>query len=325
MIPIKHVQKLGTTSRWLSGGWLDSLSFLLLAVLLVVYVAMLPALLDTSQIGLQLQAGMPLILLACGECLVIMLGGVDLSVGGVCSLASALVATQSADFPGGPGLAALCIIGIGIMAGVINGILVTYGGLVPFIATLATWSIWGGLALVILPTDGGTVPTEFTDLAVGSSLGLANSIWLVVALAAAWFVFRRTPFAARLYAVGGDEARAKLRGIDSYPVKIVAFSAAGGFAAAAGLYISAATTTGLSQAGDPLILTGIAAIVIGGTSLAGGAGGLGLTILGALILLTLAGVVAAFGLTPTFTYVVSSLLLICMVSIRHIASRRGAR
>jgi ribose transport system permease protein len=324
MTPIRSLEKRGIGSRWLSGGWLDSLPFMLLVGLVVVYVAMEPAVLDPSQIGLQLQSEMPLLLMACGECFVILLGGVDLSVGGICSLASALIATHSAGFPGGPWLAALCIIGVGAMAGVLNGLLVTYGGLVPFIATLATWSIWGGVALVILPTDGGTVPIEITDAAVGSFAGLPNSIWFVVALAVAWFLFRRTPFAASLYAVGGDEARARLRGIDSNPVKIAAFAAAGGFAAAAGLFLSAETTTGLPQAGDALILTSIAAIVIGGTSLSGGAGGIGLTIAGTLILLTLGGVVAALGLTPTFAYVVSSLLLICMVAVRHIATRLGA-
>ena len=318
---VRSATRGGPASRRRRADLLGALPFILLLVLVSVYGVMEPAVLDPSQVGYQLQSGMPLILVAVGQTMAILVGGIDLSVGGVVSLSSALIATQGSTFPGGPWAAAICILGVGLTAGGINGILVTIGRLPPFIATLATWSIYSGLALVILHKDGGTVPAEITDMALGKSVGVANSIWLLVILLAAWLVFRRTPFASSLFAVGGDEARARLRGVRSNPVKIAAFSAAGGFAAAAGLWLSATTTTGLPLAGDALILPSIAAIVLGGTSLTGGAGGIGLTVVGALILLVLRGVVAVLGLTPTFAYIVTSCLLIGMVALRHFARR----
>lgn len=301
------------------------LPLVLLVVLVVTYVSLQPRLLDIGPIGLVVQSGLPLILIACAQTFAVLVRGIDLSLGGIMVLANALLATHAADFSGGAWAAVGLIMLIGVLAGCVNGVLVTVGRLEPFIATLATWAIFGGLARIVLPGDGGTVPLDVTMTAIGRTAGVPNSIWLLVLLVLLWPLFRRTRLASDMYAVGGDESRARLRGINVTVTKFAAYGIAGGLAALGGLYLGAITSTGTPTAGDPYILSSVAAIVIGGTSLMGGSGGLGLTLMGAFILIVLGGVVAALSLPSAVAVTASSVLLVIAVATRTLLQRRLSR
>ena len=149
----------------------------------------------------------------------------------------------------------------------------------PFIVTLATWSIWSGVAFWLLPTEGGTIPESFTSWFSNSYLGLTAPVWIIVALIVAWLWFKRTRLGVGIKATGSSAGSAFLSGVPIGVTTIAAYSLSGLFAALAGLFLTTQTASGSPTVGNDYILNSVA-VVIGGTSLFGGRGGLGGTIAG---------------------------------------------
>ncbi|MDB5074103.1 MAG: monosaccharide transporter rane protein family, partial [Chloroflexi bacterium] len=154
-------------------------------------------------------------LAAIGQTLVVLTGGIDLSIGGIIDLTNAFAArymgTSTASIVG----VSLLVLLIGTGAGLINGLLVAYGRLQPIVVTLATLAIFQGLAIEILPTPGGQIPPNYTTLLSGTipSLGqLPNSLVILVLLILLWQLLRRTPFMVTLYAIGNDARAARANG-----------------------------------------------------------------------------------------------------------------
>ncbi|MCE0764758.1 ABC transporter permease [Pseudonocardia kujensis] len=290
-------------------------------VLAVVDLVLQPALADLGQIGLLLQTGLPLVLVAAAQTMVVLVRGLDLSVGGI--LAVATVVTASAQ-GGGPGWIALAL-AVGIGLGLLNGLLVGPVGMQPFIVTLATWTIFDGIALKIMSTDGGTPPPAAVALATGETAGIPNSVLVVVGLLVAWLLLRRSRFGHRMVAVGTDAERARLNGTPVRAVVVAAFVLSGLLAAFAGVLSSGLTASGSPTIGDRYILTSVAAVVIGGTSLLGGRGGIGLTVLAALSLTLINDIVAAMNADVWVTTAASSGLLLVLVLTRGLVARLSGR
>ncbi|MFD3501983.1 substrate-binding domain-containing protein [Streptomyces sp. NPDC058676] len=227
-------------------------------------------------------------ILAFGVTFVIVSAGIDLSVGSVAAL-SATVLAWSATSHGVPVVIAVVLaVATGIAAGLVNGFLIAYGKLPPFIATLAMLSVARGLSLVISEGSPIAFPDSVSHLGdtLGGWLPVPVLVMIVMGLIAA-FVLGRTYIGRSMYAIGGNEEAARLSGLRVKKQKLAIYALSGVFAAAAGVVLASRLSSAQPQAADGYELDAIAAVVIGGASLAGGTGKASGTLIGALILAVL--------------------------------------
>jgi ribose transport system permease protein len=289
-----------------AAAWVLALAFFL------TYAALQPGTFSVGQIGTLVADGLALAALALGQGIVILTAGIDLSVGGILSLGTALAATHFRG-AGSTLLWSVVILAIGLGGGAANGLLIGRLGLQPFIVTLATWSIFDGIALIVLPTAGGSVPGGYSAWITDNTAGVPNAIWALLVMAALWVWFRRTRVARRIYAVGSDREGARMAGVNTARTLLATYMISGLLAGVAALFYAMMTASGDPTAGDGLILPSVAAVVIGGTSLFGGQGGFIGTIAGVLTLTILGDVIFAFNLPSYWTVLADGLLLILAV------------
>ena len=245
------------------------------------------SLLEPGTINNNMRVFLPLILLASGEAIVILTGGIDISVGAIVSIVSALLAAR-VGLDGTPQQVALWFgiaLLVGIVAGCINGFFIAYLRLQPIITTYATSFLYGGLALFILPQPGGGIPSDVADVyRTFNPLGLHWAFYVIPLLVLTWLLIRQTRYGRYLFAVGGKAQAAYETAV---PVDLVIFSTyviSGFMAAVSGICIILLTGTGNPQIGDPMTLQAITAVVIGGTAMSGGVGGIAGPIMGAITL-----------------------------------------
>lgn len=225
-------------------------------------------------------------ILAVGATYVLLTGGVDLSVGSLVALTGVVAAGFA--HPGGYSFLVPVLAGLlaGAACGLANGLMVTLGQVAPFIVTLGMMTVARGLALVVsggMPVSNLSRP--FTAIGSGAWLGVPIPIVLLAAVALfSHLLLKQTPLGRYTYAVGGNESAARLSGIRVNAVKTFAYTISGALAGLAGVVLASRITTGQPNAGVAYELDAIAAVVIGGTSLSGGVGGVGGTLLGALLM-----------------------------------------
>ena len=224
-------------------------------------------------------------ILAVGVTFVLLTGGVDLSLGSVVALSGVACATFA--HPGDHSVFVPIAVGLltGAACGLVNGTLVTLGGVAPFIVTLGMMTIARGLALIF---SGGRpvadMSNELTALA-GDLFGIPIPMLCFAGVAAAaWFFLSNFRLGRHIYAVGGNENAARAAGVPVEQVKLFAYGLCGLLAGLAGVVLAARITTGQPNAGQAYELDAIAAVVIGGTSLAGGVGTITGTLLGVLLI-----------------------------------------
>jgi ribose transport system permease protein len=252
-----------------------------------------------------------------------MRGGIDLSVGAILSIATAIAATR-----GDPGtfeswLWIAAILAIGASIGVVNGLVISVLQLQPFVVTLATWAIIEGSALIILPSESSGVPASWVAAAYGKYLGVSMAVGLLVILLLMWAWFSRTRTFAAIRAAGSSERAAFLQGVSLTATNTEAYALSGFFAAAAGVYFAAQTGAGSPTLGAQYVLPAIAAAVIGGTSLAGGRATIIGTIAGALILTLIGDVVFLLKLQSYWQPVMSGLILMLVVVLTSLIEVRS--
>jgi erythritol transport system permease protein len=277
--------------------------------------------------------------LAMGMTFVIVTGGIDLSVGsivGLCGMVAGGLVLNGLDLMIGYTVyfnvfeiiaITLCV---GVAIGAINGLLVTRLNVAPFIATLGTLYVARGLAL--LSSDGGTFPNlvgkeelgtmGYGVLGSGRLLGLPLAIWvlIVVALAAA-YVARFTPLGRHVFAVGGNERAAALSGIRVGRVKMFVYMFSGFCAAIVGLIVSSELMAAHPATGESFELNAIAAAVLGGTSMSGGRGTIGGTIVGAFVIGILSDGLVMMGVSSFWQMVIKGVVIIIAVVVDQ-AQRR---
>jgi ribose transport system permease protein len=255
-------------------------------------------------------------LAAVGQTFVVLTGGIDLSVGGIVDVTNSVAARYMEDTPASIVVVSLAALAIGAFAGLLNGLLVVYGRLQPIIVTLATLAIWEGIALLVLPQQGGQIPPVLTAVLAGTLpvlTWLPCSAIIVALLVGGWTLLRRTRFLTSVYAIGNDERAARANGISVARAKLGAYTLAGACAGAAGLYFAAANTSGDATSGTPFTLTSIAAVVLGGVSLFGGRGSAIGSLAGAFILTLLLNVLFFAGVNPQLQEFFQGLFLILAV------------
>ena len=256
-------------------------------------------------------------LIAFGMTFVILTGGIDLSVGSVLALPSAITAGMMAS--GMNGFTAI-IIGLlaGFFMGAINGIVITKGRVAPFIATLATMTMFRGLTLVY--TDGRPITGFASDdilfqmVGRGYFLGIpVPVVFMIVVYVALYFVLKKTTFGRHTYAIGGNEEASRLSGIRVDRLKIWIYSLTGGLSALAGIILTSRLNSAQPTAGTAYELDAIAAVVLGGTSLSGGRGWIFGTLVGALIIGVLNNGLNLLNVSSFYQQVIKGLVILLAV------------
>ncbi|HTE73251.1 MAG TPA: ABC transporter permease [Actinomycetes bacterium] len=265
-----------------------------------------------------------------GMTFVITGGGIDLSVGAIAALASVwstTLATQTMAEDTHWGLMVLTALAVGAGCGLVNGVLIAYGRIAPFIATLAMLAAARGLAEIIAEKKTQIVTVdEFVDVFGGDVLGVPVLV-IIFALAAAggWVLLNRTTFGRRTLAVGGNPEAARLAGIDVRRHTALLYILLGLACGVAAVMIVARTTTGSSTHGNLWELDAIAAVVIGGTLLSGGRGTIVGSVLGVLIFTTLTNVFTLNNLDTSTQAVAKGVIIIAAVLLQQrVSARQGA-
>lgn len=254
---------------------------------------------------------MPLVLAAVAQTCVVLTRGLDLSVGGVVDLSNALAAITLGDtVPSMVGWSLLILL-VGAFCGAFNGLLVAYGRLQPILVTLATLSIFQGLAIRVLPQPGGAVPPLYT-VVLANTAEPVSLIYVVLAILL-WQAFRRTRLGVGLYAVGNDEVAAQANGIPTRRTKVLAYALSGALSAAAGLFLAATSTAGDATTGNAYTLTSIVAVVLGGVNLFGGRGSAAGAVLGAFITTMIVNILFFARIDPLYQNFYEGLFLVVAV------------
>jgi ribose transport system permease protein len=264
----------------------------------------------------------PLGIIACGATLVIVGGGFDLSVGAIFATTGVVAAWLAVHVGAGVGLIAGVV--AGLVLGLANGALVAGLGINAFVATLASALAFGGIAQLI--TNGQLITVDspaFAHLGQDTLLGAKYSVWLFLgAVAVGWFVLARTTFGSWVYAVGGNPEAARLSGIHVGAVRTATFALSGLAAGVGGVIAASRVGTGQADSGPGLALEAIAAVVIGGTSIAGGEGAVWRTFFGVMLLALIDNGFNILNVNPVWQAIVEGAIIVAAVAL-DVRTRRS--
>jgi ribose/xylose/arabinose/galactoside ABC-type transport system permease subunit len=315
-------------------------AYIALIVLVVVFAVLSPAFLTTGNLIILTKQVAINAILGIGMTYVILGGGIDLSVGsivGLCGMVAGWLISEGLVLPMF-GVAVffkvwivmLLTVLVGVGVGAVNGLVITRFGVTPFIATLGTLYVARGAALLL--SGGATFPnlvghpslgnTGFPALGAGALLGLPYPIWLMIVLAAASaFVARMTPFGRQVYAIGGNEKAAALAGVRVPRVKLLTYLVSGFCAAVVGLIITSQLVAAHPATGGTFELNAIAVVVLGGTSLTGGRGTIGGTIIGAFVIGVLFNGMVLLGVSEFWQTVIKGAVIVVAVIVDQLQQR----
>lgn len=297
-------------NRWVVGVWL------LLGALLVWYATLIPVFGQFQIVSIS-KNSLPLVYLAIGQAIIVIAGGIDLSLGALMLISNVVAARFMHEQPLGMVLlvAVALIIGLGLL-NALTGYVITLSGVPDIVVTLATSYIWSGLALWILPSPGGGTAPEFRWLFTGAKSGIGGSYILPILMMAipALIVFifsRRSRLGLSMYAIGSNSIAARLAGLDIRRAKITSYAIGGAMAALAGLATVAITGTGDPRfsVGANATLNSVAAIVLGGVALTGGSGSVLGVVATAVTLIMLNPILTAMGINANTTQVIQGVLI----------------
>jgi len=267
------------------------------------------------------------IVLAAGMTFVILTAGIDLSVGSILA-ASAVAAMLVSNIPGLGMLGIAAGLGCGLLFGLINGVLIAFVKLPPFIVTLGSLTAVRGIArLMANDTTVFNPQLPFAFIGNGDLFGIP---WLVViafaVVALSWFILRRTVLGLNIYSVGGNPEAARLAGIKVWAILLFVYCASGMLSGLGGVMASARlyAANGL-QLGSSYELDAIAAVILGGTSFVGGTGSILGTLIGALIIAVLTNGLILMGVSDIWQYIVKGLVIIGAVALDRYRRKDAAR
>ena len=261
--------------------------------------------------------------LAIGLTMAIIIGGIDLSVGAILAFSGLLCASFISDGMN-LGLAVLLAFTLGALFGLLNGLIIAYTNMPPFVVTLATQNI--ALGIVNVYANGQPISARnpvFNFLGVGYFLGIPLPvIYSFVLLAVMILILGRSKFGRQLYAVGGNEEAARFSGINIKKVKIIVYTLCGALASFSGIILAARMYSGQPTAGDGFELDAIAASVLGGVSFSGGVGKLGGTIIGVLVLGVLTNGLNLLNINSFWQYIIKGIIILLAVYLDILKKRR---
>ena len=270
---------------------------------------------------------MPLAFAAVAQAIVVIAGGIDLSIGSMMALTSVVAATQMEGQSGTFGVAVVAgVLLLGIALGALNGALVVATRVPDIIVTLATSFVWAGLALLVTAAPGGAAAPWLMSLTTGAFLSdwlPKAAVVLVVIVVVIWIPLSRSRLGVSLYAVGSDQLAAFRSGVAIGRTKVIAYAIAGLFGGLAGLSLTASTGIGTPVPG-PYTLQSVAAVVLGGVSLAGGRGGVFGPIVAVIVLQLIQNDTTFLGIDPNYALVVQGVILVGVLILGSILESRRA-
>ncbi len=296
-----------------SGGGRSQLGLYIgITFVIIIIFFLVPGFRGAENISNLILRAVPLLAVAIGQTMVLLTAGIDLSVSSMLSLSTALASTfmqYSIGFGAGLAVAA------GILAGLVNGLAVTKLRINPFLVTLSTNIIIGGIALYIRPYPGGIIPMEwvnFITYKVGPVPSTAILLFILI-VAASIILLKKTVFGRHLYAVGGNFDAARLAGINADRILITAYILSGICSAVGGLYMTARMSCGDPKVGVPFQMESITAAVLGGTALTGGKGGTVGTVLGVILVVMLGNIFNLLNFNIYWQQVIRGIILLLVV------------
>lgn len=318
-----------TTTRPAGGLRIDAQFFWLAAfyvAIVILFSIVTPKFLSWSN-GVNILSNITVLgIVALGQTLAIVSGGFDLSVSGTVPLgAVAYVILTNAGVP--IPLAMLIVLGIGIVVGIVNGLLVNRVGISPLIATLGTLSVTGGLALTL--SRGVTIPMGNLDAGFLSEFAFGRVSWYVLVLVVfcilVQVLMRYTILGRMIYAIGGNADASRLAGIRVEAVSITVYAACGMLSTLAGIVVASQLLVGSANVGANLALNSVAAVILGGASLMGGAGTIGGTLVGVLILGTIANGMALMMVPSFYQQMANGAILLLAVGLGKLREKRAGK
>jgi len=314
----RTVIRLARRNSWVIGLWI------LLGLLLIFTKSILPNFGATGINNLTL-AALPFALATAGQAIAVLTGGIDLSIGSIMAV-TGVIAAKLMDSAGDE-FAVLVIavaLGAGLLMGAINGALIWFTRVPDIIVTLAMLFVWAGTALLILDRPGGEIADWVRSLIRGTvaiEWVPRALLFLIVAIAIIWIPLKRSQLGLSIYAVGSDRRAAIRSGVNVRRTKILAYALTGLFAALAGLVVAMNTGQGDPVPGQYLLAT-VAAVVLGGVSLAGGTGGLIGPIVAVFILRLVRADLTFLGIDNSFATVIEGAMLVGVVMLGAVVARR---
>ncbi|MEM7717685.1 MAG: ABC transporter permease, partial [Pseudomonadota bacterium] len=271
------------------------------------------------------RAALPFAFATAGMAVVVIVGGIDLSVASMMAVAAVTAAVLMERMSGAPAI--LISLSVGLGMGLVNGALIVWTRVPDIVATLAMLYVWEGVALLILNTPGGATADWVEQGIRGFFLfeGLPNALVVIVlGIAIVWLPLRRSKLGLWIYATGSDETAAFRSGVPVGRTKIVAYGICGLFCAMGGLSLAALTGIGEPVPG-PYLLASVAAVVLGGVVLSGGKGGLLGPIIAVFILRIVRTILTFLAVDPNVTTIIEGVIMVAVVMFGAAAAMRGAR
>lgn len=304
---VSRVQRFASRNTYL-------FALLLFVVVLAINYSLQSSLFELRVINGNLRNWFPLLLLAAGQTIVIIGGGIDLSVGAMVSMVNALLVGTLLTAESTPDqvlLGAILACGAGMLVGAVNGFCVAYLRLQPIVTTYATSFIYSGIALYLLPRPGGAIPADLARTYRSTPFDIPLVVFLMALVVIFWLLLRSTRFGQYLFASGSQPNAAYASGIPVNFVRFMTYVLSGLFAALAAIALTISVSTGNPRIGDAMTLNSIVAVVLGGTRLSGGQGGIVGTVLGILILGTIRNIIS-FANVPTWSQTLVDAVIIIL-------------
>lgn len=292
-------------------------ALILLAFALLVNFILQPNLLARDTLNSNMRVFLPIILLTVGQAIVILGGGIDISVGSIVCIVNTILATRVGLDGSSQAMwqyVAIALL-VGVLAGALNGFFVAYLRLQPIITTYATSFLYGGLALFILPNPGGGIPAPIAELYRNSiPLGLPLAFFVIAIVLGAWAYLRSTRYGNYLYAVGGKAQAAYETAVPVTWVQFSTYVISGLMAAFSGIALTMLSGSGNAEIGAAMTLNSITAVVIGGTALSGGVGGVAGPVMGAITLGFLQNIVSFAHINTWWETLVKALIIVAALA-----------
>lgn len=291
-------------------------SLLLLVVVVAINFAMQPAFFRPLSLYGMLRTFLPLMLVSIGQAIVIIGGGIDLSVAAVVSMVNVILVTRMSVESGPSEVGAAIALGMlaALGAGLVNGICVGFLRFQPLVTTFATTSIFTGVAIWVLPRPGGAVPEFLMGPLREMPLGIGAPLWIIVAVLLIWAYVRSTRYGRFLYASGGQPVSAYMSAVPVDWIRFSTYVIAGLMAGLAGVAQTMDFGTGSPLVSAEMALNSIVAVVLGGTPLSGGAGGVGGTVVGVLILIMIQNIISFANVDRWYQTLVKGLIVVAALA-----------
>lgn len=338
MIDARKSKKSGNTALKIQSVLMKGRAFIALIIVTIIFVMIVPNFLNKTNLIVMTKHVAIYGILAIGMTFVILTGGIDLSVGSVAGLCAMMAGGfinqgiklgENTFYPSIPMVMILTML-IGTLCGMLNGIIIAKFNVAAFIATLGMWYIARGFAQI--RSNGLTFPnlvgreelgnTGFPLLGAGSFMGISYSIWILIILSVmAIFATNKLPFGRHVYAIGGNERAAKMSGVSIDKTKIGVYAISGFCASIVGLIIASQLVAAHPMTGESYEMTAIAAVVLGGASLAGGIGSIGGTIIGAFVIGILSDGLVMAGVSSFWQQVAKGIVIVFAVIVDQVQRR----